>query len=236
MKPIIGIAADCKPDNDADRSGGYVAGVFANYAEAIARAGGAPLILPPHADVGAVAGVLHGLLIPGGRDIEPERYGQAPHALHEQIAPDRIAFEERLLAALPPRTPVLGICYGCQLLNVLRGGSLDQHIPDSLGHDEHASGAMHGYRVLEGSRLHGALGSTQARGRSYHHQAIDRVADSLRPVAWHEDGTIEAVEDRGDRWVLGVQWHPERSLDEPTTFALFRAFVTESARAWEAVA
>jgi gamma-glutamyl-gamma-aminobutyrate hydrolase PuuD len=230
MRPIIGITVAGTPDPQG-RPEYARHGVTRGYADAVAAAGGCPILVPPPADAGIIAGLIDGWLIPGGDDIPGAFYGQDTHPEARTEDPERISLEQALFAAVRPDLPILGICYGCQLLNVLNGGTLHQHLPDVVGHEGHSGGAMQDYRLVEGSLAARSLGTAAPQGRSYHHQAVDQVADSLRAAGWSEDGTLEALEDASGRWRLGIQWHPERTLDDAGSRALFAAFIEEARRA-----
>ena len=197
------------------------------YVDAVARAGGVPVLLPPqeHGADEAIDGV-DALVLTGGSDVDPERYQQRPHAGTVIVRPWRDDWELRLLArALAADLPVLGVCRGAQLLNVALGGTLDQHIPDSVGHQRHcpAPGVFGATRVTlsPGSVLAGVLGPTVTVA-CYHHQAIDKVAPELTAAAWSDDDIVEAVELPGHRFALGVQWHPEQDGGD---LRLFEALV-----------
>lgn len=198
------------------------------YVQGVNLAGGVTVLLPPQSvDAAAAARVLDGLdglILTGGKDVDPARYGQSPHATTDE--PDRVrdAWEFALLdEALRRGLPVLGICRGAQVLNVALGGTLTQHLPDLLGHTHHQQGnAVFGtsmVRTVPGSIVAGLIGDT-SDAQCYHHQAIDRLGADLKVSARDNDGVIEAVElDRPDRWVVGVQWHPEERLDDLRLFA-----------------
>ena len=181
----------------------------------------------------AVAGV-DAVVLAGGPDVDPDRYGATPGKHTVEIRPDRDAWEIDVLAvARAGRLPVLGVCRGGQLLNVALGGTLHQHLPDVVGTHEHrpapATYAKVRVRVEPGSRLHRVLGD-QVTVPCYHHQALDRPGTGLRAVAWAFDGTVEAVEGVEDEgFLLGVQWHPEQDV---TDVRLFGALVG-AARAHE---
>lgn len=228
-KPIIGITVESKHDPSDERSLGSMA-LNWNYAKAIADAGGVPLVIPPHADASSVAPLLDGWLIPGGLDIDASRFGQANHPEVELQDPARFESEAALFEKTRSDMPILGICYGCQFINVVRGGTLHQHIPDILnGETYHSGGTLAKYAIEPDSKLSEYAGTEQMSGKSYHHQAIDKVGRGLTVVATHEDGTIEAVEATDRPWMIGVQWHPERTLGDHATLRLFDAFVTAAA-------
>jgi putative glutamine amidotransferase len=197
-----------------------------SYTRAVSEAGGAPLLLPPGApaSVAAVLDGLHGLLIAGGADVDPDRYNQARGRHTDQPRTDRDGWELALVdGALARRMPVLAICRGLQVLNVALGGDLVQHLPDQLGSDLHCpTVGVHGRHpvaLAAGTRLAALLGK-QAVVASYHHQAIDRLAPPLTATGWAPDGTVEAVELADAGWVIGVQWHPE-VFDGQRLFAAF---------------
>jgi putative glutamine amidotransferase len=208
------------------------------YVNAVRRSGGRPVLLPPGGDPAEAAATvadLDGLIVSGGGDVDPARYGAAPHP--ETGAPnrDRDGWELALLdAALVTETPVLAICRGIQLLNVVRGGTLHQHLPQVVGNDEH-SGPDCGFgRHLVRIGAAGSLGRVLASGGedawldapTHHHQAVDRLGDGLVATAWAADGTVEGLEvDGGRGFAVGVQWHPEEG-DDPR---LFEALVAAAA-------
>jgi gamma-glutamyl-gamma-aminobutyrate hydrolase PuuD len=207
-----------------------------NYVDQVAAAGGAPVLLPPVPGIEAAVPRLDGLIISGGPDIEPARYGEPPGPLTTVVRPGRDAAELAMLgAALDAGVPVLGICRGMQLMNVALGGTLIQHLPDVVGHDEHSPtpGAMgeHEVTVAPATRLARILGAGAHVVPTHHHQGVDRLAARLTATAWAPDGTIEAVElgqaDPADPaetpFVLGVQWHPEAGQDPGLFDALVEA-------------
>ncbi len=227
MKPIIGITVESKHDPEDFRTRGEI-GLNWNYFEMISRAGGVPIVIPPTADSSVVTRLLDGWLIPGGRDIDACRFGEPNHPEVDLQDPSRYEIEKALFRAVPVELPILGICYGCQFLNVVSGGSLIQHLPEVSGRVTHTNGPIQEYRVDSGSKLGAISAGHQVQGRSYHHQAIGRLAPDLREVAWHEDGTIEGVESSSRPWTVGVQWHPERVPDNPVSIALFAEFVRKA--------
>lgn len=228
MQPIIGITVDSIPDPDEVRTRGKLS-LNWNYAQAVADAGGIPILIPPMADAKRLAGMIDGLLIPGGADINAERFGEENHPKVELQDPVRYEGEADLVSHLDSETPILGICYGCQFLNVVRGGTLIQHLPDAVGHESHSGGTLQEYSISE-SRLREATGAAVVSGKSYHHQAVKDLGQNLRVVATADDGTIEALEATDRPWVIGVQWHPERTLEDPATRHLFQAFVAAAAQ------
>jgi len=197
------------------------------YLQGVVRAGGIATLLPPQTvDVGIAARVLDGvdgLIITGGRDVDPGTYDHEPHPATDKPARDRDDWEFALLdEALRRGMPVLGICRGAQVLNVALGGTLHQHLPDLLGHTGHQLGSAEfstsSVRTVEGSRLAGLIGD-EAAVRCYHHQGIDRLGAGLTISARDADGVVEAVELAGDDFVVAVQWHPEETLDDLRLFA-----------------
>jgi putative glutamine amidotransferase len=199
------------------------------YVEAVEHAGGRALLVPPIRDsVEETLHALDGLVLSGGEDVDPRLYGAEPHSETHASAPERDRAELALLgAALERDMPVLAVCRGSQVLNVLRGGDLVQHLPDVLGHEQHKHTpgmfADHGVELRSGSRLAGILGE-RAPVKSHHHQGFGRLGAGLQAAAQAEDGTVEALEDPGRRFAVGVLWHPEEGDD----FALFRALVEEA--------
>ncbi|MFF4705693.1 gamma-glutamyl-gamma-aminobutyrate hydrolase family protein [Streptomyces sp. NPDC001288] len=195
----------------------------AGYPRLVQRAGGLAALLPPDDPRHATAAVarLDGLVIAGGPDVEPVRYGAAPDPRTGRPARERDAWELALIdAALAAGTPLLGICRGMQLLNVALGGTLVQHIdghaevPGVFGHHE--------VKPVPGTRYAATVPEATAVP-TFHHQAVDRLGAGLLPSAHAADGTVEAIELPEDRgWVLGVQWHPEMGED----LRVMRALVT----------
>lgn len=223
MKPIIGITTDFEPKLEDPRSSGTLS-LNWNYAARIIGAGGVPILLAPESDVHTIAFLLDGLMIPGGRDIDASAWGETNHPSVKPVQMQRFEFEKQLWQALNPEMPVLGICYGCQFINVMRGGSLHQHLPDIVGHEHDQGGTLQDYSLDAKSRLSTIIG-TQPKGKSYHHQAINGLGKGLNVVGHNADGTVEAIEDDDQRWIFGVQWHPERTPGDPESETLFTAFV-----------
>ncbi|MBV9095056.1 MAG: gamma-glutamyl-gamma-aminobutyrate hydrolase family protein [Streptosporangiaceae bacterium] len=198
------------------------------YVEAVRSGGGRPVLLPPGGDDDEASATVAGLdavVAAGGPDIDPARYGAARHERTQPPVPARDAWDFAVTAsALRLGVPLLAICRGMQVLNVLRGGTLHQHLPDLTGHTRHGGRpggfGRHNVRVASGSKLGGIVpadGYLEVPTR--HHQAVDLLGDGLAAVAWAEDGVVEAVEagpsalEGMGGFVLGVQWHPERGDD-----------------------
>jgi putative glutamine amidotransferase len=188
------------------------------YPEAIERAGGIPVIVPllrPEA-IDSLLDRVDGVCLPGGPDLQPSAYGEEPHPELGPTEPRVDAVELALVRAADRRKlPILAICRGMQVLNVARGGSLHQHLPDVVGNGlehlqpEHGSITTHHVETAPHSRLRAVLGGPKVEVNSFHHQAVRTLGKNLVATAWAQDGTIEAVEHPGDRFVLGVQWHAE---------------------------
>ncbi|MFF4906890.1 gamma-glutamyl-gamma-aminobutyrate hydrolase family protein [Streptomyces sp. NPDC001260] len=196
----------------------------AGYPRLVQRAGGLAAMLPPDApeQAAAIVARLDGLVIAGGPDVEPVRYGAEPDPRTGPPARARDTWELALIeAALAARLPLLGICRGMQLLNVALGGTLVQHID---GHAEVVGVfGRHPVKPVPGTR-YAEIAPEETSVPTYHHQALDRLGTGLMPSAYAPDGTVEAVEvPTADRWVLGVQWHPEMGDDLRVMQALVRA-------------
>ena len=197
------------------------------YVSAVIRAGGTPVLLPPSpSEPASVLDALAGLIVTGGPDVDPARYGAEAHPTTDDPRTERDAWELGcVVAALNRDLPLLAICRGLQVLNTALGGTLHQHLPDVLGSDIHRvlPGQMsaNSFRVEADSKLATILGA-HPEGLCHHHQAIDRLGRSLRAVAFAPDGTVEAVEVEGQRFAIGVQWHPE---DDPSDDRIVKALV-----------
>lgn len=228
-RPVIGI--NCKIITD---SGDSYYKLDRNYVRSVERAGGFPVIMPAlktPADVRSFLDRLDGVLFTGGPDINPCRWKQPKHRKSDLMHEDReksdfLALKEVLRRDLP----ALCICCGHQELNVALGGSLHQHVYDLPDVDRHSDGATHPVRIFGGNRLHDIVGKDHPRVNSWHHQAIDRLGRGLSITAVAEDGIIEGIESDAHRFLVGVQWHPERMQDDPRQQNLFRALVSEARR------
>jgi putative glutamine amidotransferase len=212
-----------------------------SYVRAIQAAGGLVLMIPPdpavHDEPDEVLDVLDGLILAGGADIDPSAYGGDAHPETKGTVPERDDFEIALARrAMDRDIPLLGICRGMQLMNVARGGTLEQHLPDSHGHHDHRRAlgtfddADHDVRLSEGSLAHRAAGEDVHATKSHHHQGVGAVGDGFEVTGWAVmDDLPEAIEDPALRFALGVQWHPE--ADETSRFVA--ALVDEAADARE---
>lgn len=197
------------------------------YPDVVIAAGGVPVLLPPMPEAAAAVDRLDAVVLAGGPDVEPQRYGAAPHDRTGAPRPERDAAEIAVLhRALERGIPVLGVCRGAQLLNVALGGTLAQHLPDDVGHAGHnpSPGVFGTVSVtLEpGSRVGAAVGASTTV-LCHHHQAIGRLADGLVVTGRAADGTVEAVELDRAPFVVGVQWHPEQDRDVRLVAALVAA-------------
>jgi len=243
-KPIIGVTvSEIRAKEDAQRvrhgeptQTEMTLGLA--YMRAIERAGGLPVALPPlkNENVDPLLDQLSGLLLTGGPDLDPACYGAEPHPELGPIDHDVDVFEVALCRQADRRgMPILGICRGAQVLNVARQGSLIQHLPEILssGAIEHrqvepGDRTTHVVQVAPDSGLAQTTGGGPVDVNSFHHQAIDRLGLGLRPVAWAQDGVIEAIEadeEQGGHFVLGVQWHAETLIEEAEQLALFERLV-----------
>ncbi|MEZ3161889.1 gamma-glutamyl-gamma-aminobutyrate hydrolase family protein [Microbacterium sp. BWT-B31] len=197
------------------------------YFASVTAVGGIAVLLPPqpasHDAAGAVLDGLDGLILTGGLDIDPALYGAARHPLTDPARPDRDAWELALLREAQRRQmPVLAICRGLQLVNVARGGTLHQHLPEALGTERYQIGggvfAQNTVDVAPGSVLAGMVGPGPLAVHSYHHQGIDRLGAGLVATAHTDDGLVQAIESDGDGYLVGVQWHPEENTDDKSLF------------------
>jgi putative glutamine amidotransferase len=232
--PVIGITAYVEPASWAVWRDVPAALVPLAYVSAVHAAGGLPVVLPPGppdpspADVGALLDRLDGLVLSGGADVQPARYGAEPHPCAQPSRPDRDGAELALARLVHERDlPVLGVCRGMQVMAVSAGGTLEPHLPDRLGADRHSPApavyGSHGVRTRPGSRLAAVLGDW-VEVASYHHQGVWQHP-GLQASAWADDGVVEAFEDPAARFRVGVQWHPEVGSD----LRLFEALVRDSA-------
>lgn len=231
MRPLIGIPPQLD-ERGRWKRGRHYHYVDAAYAGAVEEAGGAALYLPHQRGADALARRIDGLLLPGGGDFVPPT-AATDDPRFDAVAETQLAFDHGLLAAaLGCRLPVFAICYGMQLLALLRGGRLIHHIPaelpDAGEHQLADPDARHAVRVEPGSLLEHVLGTGSQLVNSRHHQAVAEPGQGLRVCARAEDGVIEAIEDPAHAFCLGVQWHPE-GMHAAHREALFGAFVAACA-------
>ncbi len=230
-RPLIGITMRHEPETGRF----YLAGA---YAEAVAAAGGVPLhiaLIPEAAYIKALLARLDGVLLPGSAsDVDPLRYGHEPHTRLGNVHPRKDETDALVLAELEQRRlPLLAICFGLQIWNVVRGGTLVQDIesqlPAAIKHEQGAprERRSHRVRLQTCSKLAGWAGGESVLVNSHHHQAVATVGAGLRATAWASDGLIEALEDeRAERWAVGVQWHPEIDwASDSFSTELFQAFI-----------
>ncbi|HZL37161.1 MAG TPA: gamma-glutamyl-gamma-aminobutyrate hydrolase family protein [Tepidisphaeraceae bacterium] len=231
MRPLIGITVDTH-----DKPGQYESPMA--YSIAVDKAGGLPLLLPYAIDLSQIpriAELLDGILFSGGNDLDPAQYGESYHPDAVPIDPARQRFELALLAEIERRqTPALGICLGSQLMNVYRGGSLFQFLPDLDRQSpiEHRMrdgvSPRHPVSLRPESLVSGTVGKSSVDANSSHKQAVRQPGRGLRIIGTSPDGVIEGIEDPTLPLFLGVQWHPERLHDEPDHLALFRLLVEKA--------
>jgi putative glutamine amidotransferase len=241
--PLIGVTTSVTPDDDPEATPNR-AHVNRAYIVAVQRSGGVPVLLPPYLDAPTLQSLwerLDGLVLTGGGDVAPDRFGAPRHVETVAVSEARDALELDVTErALHEGRPVLAICRGVQVLNVALGGSLHQHIPDAYP----ASAIDHAQReprhqpthpvkvMVEHTRAGAILGAGELHVNSFHHQAINRLGRGLRDVAWAPDGVIEAVDGpEGRGFVVGVQWHPEDLIDrDPAARQLFSALIAAAHR------
>ena len=227
----VAVTASIRLDGDTSR-----VRLTAAYVTALESAGLVPLIVPPLSSASAAAAILDsvsGLVLTGGEDVDPARYGEKRHEKVRSINAARDATEAALVEEAKARgKPVLAICRGIQILNVALGGTLVQDIPSQLdtriAHDEDSprNSRSHEISIEPRSLIAKAVGTERCTVNSFHHQSVKRVADGLRVTARSPDGVIEGLESIDDWWVLAVQWHPEEMTDSPEPWdrGLFKAF------------
>ncbi len=220
-RPIIGVTSYVEPATWGQWTAVTAVLVPERYLAHVREAGGTPLVLPPLGDEATVDDAeallarLDGLVLIGGADVESSRYGQDPHLLAQTPRVARDASEILLATTARDRIPVLGVCRGMQIMAVAAGGTLEQHLPDRIGHQEHGPGpAAYGRRIVEprrGSRLASLVGD-RLEVNCHHHQGVGNHP-SYDVAAWSSDGVIEAIESSGSPFHIGVQWHPETDTD-----------------------
>jgi putative glutamine amidotransferase len=229
-RPLIGVCAAVERANFGVWNDEPAVLLPLSYARAIHGAGGMMAMLPPDRlateDPGELLDRIDALVLGGGADIDPESQGVEAHPETIGTNPDRDRFEMTLArAALERGIPLLGVCRGMQVLNVACGGTLDQHLPDRLGHDRHrpvpGSWAEHDVRLEPGSLAATAAGTVQLTVKSHHHQGVDAIPEPLSASAWAtDDESVEAIESADGEFVLGVLWHPEEDANDQVIPAL----------------
>jgi gamma-glutamyl-gamma-aminobutyrate hydrolase PuuD len=231
-RPIVGITTYAQPAH----WGAWTlpaALVPLHYVESVEQAGGRALLVPPStAAIDETLDVLDGLVFSGGADVDPRVYDAERHPETDAGQAHRDEGELALLAAALERDlPVLAICRGFQLLNVLRGGDLVQHLPEAVGHERHRETlgvfSEHPVEVRGGTLLASIIGERHEGVMSSHHQGVSRIGEGLVETAWAEDGTLEGVEDPSKRFTVGVLWHPEMEEEDKR---LFEALVAAARR------
>lgn len=228
-RPVVGVTTSLEEMT----SGAWTeltVGTPATYVAAVQRAGGRAVLLPPDdpAATDAIDGI-DALIVTGAAgDTDPALYGAEPHPKTEALGPERDRFELAITrTALDRGLPVLGVCRGLHAINVALGGTLEQHLPDVLGHEEHTGSAgvfaEHDVRLEHGSLAARAVGGEESHVKSYHHQGVRDLGRGLRATGWAtKDGLVEAIE-ADDGFVLGVLWHPEEDDTSQVIAALVRA-------------
>jgi putative glutamine amidotransferase len=234
-KPLIGVCTALESARFGVWDGIDTVLLDRQYVEAIQRAGGIALMLPPDpeltTDPDGLLEVLDGLILAGGRDVDPAAYGAEPHPATDPPRAERDAFEIALARrAMERDLPLLGICRGMQVMNVARGGTLVQDLPEHVGHENHRrtvgtfDGNDHPVRLGDGSVAAAAAGEARHPTLSHHHQGVDRIGDGLTVSGWSDDDDVpEAIEDPRLRFALGVQWHPEADPGSSVIAALVEA-------------
>lgn len=231
MQPIIGITSSMGTDEKY-----YF--VSPDNIQAITKSGGLPIILPYLSDylqINALATKLDGLYLTGGGDIDPIWFGEQPHRKLGEIVPARDYFEIILIRRMVELgKPILAVCRGCQILNIALGGDMYQDIYSQIDHEliQHEQKApqhhqSHHIKITTDSLLYELIGKSRLRVNSRHHQANKKVVEPLRVSAQAEDGIIEAIEGNGERFMLGLQWHPENlvAADDSDSLNIYKGFI-----------
>jgi len=231
-RPVIGITIDID-------DGGTKYESPVSYAKAVESAGGLPLLFPYKTDLSLVSefvDLIDGMLLSGGNDLDPQLYGEDWHPRAERIDPDRQRWDFAVLKELEKRrTPTLGVCLGSQIMNVYRGGSLHQFLPDVQRDEmlEHRKVSTelkrHPVKLDLSSELGAFIGKPEISANTYHKQSVNKVGRGLRVIATAPDGVIEGFEDPTFPLFSAVQWHPERLIEEPEHLAPFQLLVKKAA-------
>lgn len=236
-RPIIGINMDVASSRSDDESTASSSSVglrlSSSYVDAVTSAGGIPVVLPPVQDPAMIrryVAMCDGFVFVGGADIDPARYGAEPHPTVRFLHPRRESFDFALMdAVLKSRKPMLGVCGGCQELNVALGGTLIQDIPSetssTINHKPGGRDFVHDIEIKPNTKLADLLATTSLSVNSIHHQAVGIAGKNIRISARAPDGTIEAIEMPGQHFVLGVQWHPEALTQHPEHLGVYKGLV-----------
>ena len=229
-QPLIGL--NCQYESKSKYCVRHRIGVYVPYYQALLTAGALPVVVPIVWDPAALTEYLNrldGFLFTGGKDIPPQAYGQKKDPTTQECHPRRFA-NDRLLAelVLQREIPVLAICMGMQLVNVVYGGTLIQDIQTDIQHTpvDPGNDSYHSIVLEKENLLHHVVGATEIEVNSAHHQAVEKLAPGLRVLARAPDGIVEAIQMTDREFFLGVQWHPERIVDRPEQLRLFEAFVS----------
>lgn len=234
MKPVIGITLDEEIAKSYSKFPWYAA--RKNYSQSIQKAGGLSVFIPNNIrDINLYLKLVNGLVITGGDfDIDPKLYGDKKTSSKVSMKKDRTEFEFKIASqALKKKIPVLGICGGQQLINVMLGGTLIQHIPDSfntkINHEQKnpRDQGSHSVTIKKKSKLFQIVKNTTMFVNSAHHQAVDKLGKNLIASAFSDDGIIEGIETTTNNYCLGVQWHPEFLIDK-NDIKIFKSLVTSA--------
>lgn len=234
LKPIVGVTCDVGPHA---RSGRATCSVSLAYEECIARAGGVAIVLPPLMEcLEDHIALCDAFVFTGGDDPKMEQFGEITHPKATPMDPRRQSYEVTLMRALQekrPEAPVLGICLGMQLMSLVAGGKLEQHLPDVLAsHGDHYA-REHDVTATDAARALQDMGFVMNGSVASHHRQAVRDAGTLEVVARSHDGVIEAVRDPRRPLCLGVQWHPERTVAVQTGQAVFDGFIMATVKGWD---
>lgn len=224
MRPCIGITGDFAAGEGSEK---FI--LRSEYFDVIFKTGGVPILLPPFADdetLKAQFSCVNALFITGGGDISSARYGQPQHPACTLVHPRREAHDFQCVRhALDLRIPILGVCYGMQVINVALGGTLIQDIPSPSLRRRPGERTAHSVSITPDTRLSRIVKATRIDVNSTHHQAVGQLGKDLVIASRSDDNIIEAIEGTGDEFLLGVQWHPERLMDSPDQRAIFQSFI-----------
>lgn len=235
-KPVVGLSASMMTETESIFFGSRKTYVYEEYVCSVIRGGGVPIVLPmirSEEVIRAQAESIDGLILTGGHDVNPLLFGEEPHPDIQDVFPERDHFDKILIECMTEmKKPILGICRGEQILNVLHGGSLYQDLSHRentfIKHNQqHSAGEpLHSVRVEKDSWLYGVIGEERLLINSFHHLAVKDIAPGFRAVAFAADGVIEAIEKQGDHLVVGVQWHPEMLSERyPQMQSIFDKFI-----------